>query len=112
MITTIRRTLLIGIPIAIFIISGAWLANQPQVGESRDQESKQLISEDDPRWDCTRLGNRLCGPIPPASVAQALYDVEVAQRSMDERCYFGYAWAEYNATAASGYEVLGYCPPA
>lgn len=26
------------------------------------------IQEDDPRWDCRTMGNRICGPLAPRSV--------------------------------------------
>lgn len=57
------------IVIAIVLCSMSWalylsypgLAYSPMPhGQGQDQAQK--ITEDDPRWDCRTMGNKLCGP--------------------------------------------------
>lgn len=35
--------------------------DRDDVGEMQDDGAGEYIEEDDPRWDCTTMGNRECG---------------------------------------------------
>lgn len=36
-------------------------------------KSQERITEDDPRWDCKTMGNKVCGPVVSASPKPANY---------------------------------------
>lgn len=58
-------------------------------------DSTEVIHEDDPRWDCATMGNKICGPTPEAEASTAV--------ELDALAYTG---TETVATAGAGLGLI------
>lgn len=115
MLTTARRTLLIGIPIAMLILLVSWVNHLDDYAARLAPTPVQVtkITEDDPRWDCRTMGNHVCGPPKTVDIAEAEHDAYAAMVDMEPTCeaqgLAAQAWAEINSTQPNGYEVISQC---
>lgn len=99
MLTTIRRTLIFAIPIAIFVILLAWLQALPTDPARYRNEPVHL--------PCADIeGTDRCS-------TDAYIDIQAAIADMISTCeakgWGVQAWAEANPQAPRGYEVLASC---
>ena len=49
-----KRILILAVLVALVVSFVVYARSRPQ----------QRITEDDPRWDCRTMGNKICGPSP------------------------------------------------
>lgn len=106
------RTFLLGIPMTILILGTfAYFRRLEHFGtQVRPAVPVTHITEDDPRWDCRRMGNHVCGPFYMPNAPEIQANIANARNWLNETCpKGGFAWAESNPTQPDGYEVLGDC---
>jgi hypothetical protein len=48
--------------IGAVLVSGISGCDTKEIDTNGNVESVTRIEEDDPRWDCRTMGNRICGP--------------------------------------------------
>jgi hypothetical protein len=61
-VPTIVKTAAAAILVALAIVGWLALAMPPANAHPTSSSTPTRITEDDPRWDCRTMGNRLCGP--------------------------------------------------
>lgn len=53
-----------GIALALLLALGGVLESHTRTLTIEPATTLERIEEDDPRWDCATMGNRVCGPAP------------------------------------------------
>ena len=112
-----KRRIAAGVVGTIAVLGLAYVPASPlESGISDSQanwnrETKAKITEDDPRWNCHTMGNKICGKW--VSVAQAENEAIQVLKDLEPYCAklnkAAQAWAEINSSQPKGYEVIGEC---
>jgi hypothetical protein len=106
MTRTIRNTLLIGIPIAIFVIFWAWMDAHFTAAVHRPPQAELLLPAQPA--PCAEIVG-----LPHSCSTDAYVEIHAALRAMTPHCrregQGASAWAELNREQPSGYEVIARC---